>query len=54
MAYPTVDTYFSKRYNKEYDLVYGQKRLNTGYEFNAETTNVLGSFASTPSPPYPE
>ena len=40
MAYPTVDTYFSKRYNKEYDLVYGQKRLNTGYEFNAETTEL--------------
>lgn len=40
MLYPTVDTYFSKRYNKEYDLVYGQKRLNTGYEFNAETTEL--------------
>ena len=40
MTLNTPETYFAKKYNKEYDLDYGQKRLDTGYNFNTETTNL--------------
>lgn len=34
------ETYFYKKYNKEYSILYGQQRLNTGYNFNSETTEL--------------
>lgn len=40
MTLNTPETYFAKKYNKEYDLDYGQKRIDTGYNFNTETTNL--------------
>lgn len=40
LALNTPETYYAKKYNTDYDLVYGQQRLNTGYNFNAETTDL--------------
>lgn len=40
MTLNTPETYFAKKYNKQYDLDYGQKRLDTGYNFNTETTSL--------------
>ena len=34
------DNYFSKKYKKQYNLTYGQKRLDTGYNFNKETSDL--------------
>lgn len=34
------ETYFYKKYNKKYSILYGQQRLNTGYNFNSETTEL--------------
>lgn len=34
------ETYYSKLYEKEYNLIYGQKRINTNYNFNKDTKNV--------------
>lgn len=43
MSLDTPETYFAKKYNKQYDLVYGQKRLDTGYNFNSEVTELYDS-----------
>lgn len=40
MSLDTPETYFAKKYNTEYDLTYGQQRMNTGYNFNSETTEL--------------
>lgn len=40
MSLDTPDTYFAKKYNTEYDLTYGQQRMNTGYNFNSEVTEL--------------
>lgn len=40
MSLDTPETYFASKYNKKYDMIYGQKRLNTGYNFNSETTDL--------------
>lgn len=40
LSLETPDTYYAKKYNKEYDIDYGQKRLNTGYNFNEETEDL--------------
>lgn len=34
------ESYYSKKYSNEYNLVYGQKRIDTNYNFNKETTEV--------------
>lgn len=34
------ETYYYKKYNKDYSQLYGQQRLNTGYNFNSETTDL--------------
>lgn len=36
-----VDNYYLGKYKKEYGVSYGQKRLNTNYNFNAETEDLL-------------
>ena len=33
--------YFSEKYRNEYGIDYGQKRINTNYNFNADTTELL-------------
>lgn len=40
MSLETPETYFAKKYNTEYDLTYGQQRMNTGYNFNSEITEL--------------
>ena len=40
MSLDTPDTYFAKKYSTEYDLTYGQQRMNTGYSFNSEVTEL--------------
>lgn len=40
LAAETPDTYYASKYNKEYNITYGQKRLDTGYNFNAETEDL--------------
>lgn len=35
------DSYYSKKYLNEYGVDYGQKRLNTAYNFNSDTTELL-------------
>lgn len=40
MSLETPETYFAKKYSTEYDLTYGQQRLDTGYSFNSETTEL--------------
>lgn len=34
------DSYYSKKYKNEYNLVYGQKRIDTNYNFNKDTKEV--------------
>jgi hypothetical protein len=40
MSLETPETYFAKKYNTDYSLTYGQQRLDTGYNFNSETTDL--------------
>lgn len=40
LALDTPDTFLSKKYRKEYGVDYGQKRIDTAYEFNNETTEI--------------
>lgn len=34
------ETYYSKRYENEYNLIYGQKRIDTNYNFNKDIKEV--------------
>lgn len=34
------ESYYSKLYENEYNLIYGQKRINTNYNFNKDTKDV--------------
>lgn len=34
------ETYYSKMYSNEYNLVYGQKRIDTNYNFNKDTQEI--------------
>lgn len=34
------ETYYSKMYKNEYNIIYGQKRIDTNYNFNKDTKNV--------------
>lgn len=40
LALDTPDTFLAKKYRKEYGVDYGQKRIDTAYEFNNETTEI--------------
>lgn len=40
MSLDTPGTYFAQKYETEYDLIYGQQRMNTGYNFNSEVTEL--------------
>lgn len=34
------ESYYAKKYENEYNIIYGQKRIDTNYNFNQETKNV--------------
>ena len=34
------ESYYAKKYENEYNVIYGQKRIDTNYNFNEETKNV--------------
>lgn len=40
MSTKTPETYFSKKYKNEYQIEYGQQRLDTKYNFNNESNNL--------------
>ena len=41
LALESNDSYCSEKYKNEYGVEYGQKRINTNYNFNNETVNML-------------
>ena len=43
MKYKGGDTYYEKKYSSEFGLEYGEKKINTGYAFNSQTTQLLDS-----------
>jgi hypothetical protein len=40
MSLDSEDNFYLKRYNNDYGVNYGQKRINTAYNFNTETQNL--------------
>jgi hypothetical protein len=40
MSLGTPETHFAKKYRTEYDLIYGQLRMDTGYNFNSDVTEL--------------
>lgn len=40
MKQEAPETYYAKKYNKQYDITYGQQRLDTGYNFNSDNTDL--------------
>lgn len=40
MSLETPETYYAKKYDRQYDIDYGQQRLNTGYNFNSDNTDL--------------
>lgn len=41
MRLETPETKFSNKYNKRYDIDYGQQRIKTGFEFSSDITELL-------------
>lgn len=41
MKYDTPETQYAKRYDNDYSQVYGQQRLDTGYNFDSETKELI-------------
>ena len=41
MKYNTPDTQYAKRYSTDYNQTYGQQRLDTGYNFDSETKDLI-------------
>jgi len=41
MKYKSNDTYYENKYSNEFGLVYGEKKINTGFAFNSNTTQLL-------------
>lgn len=41
LALKDKDSYLEGKYKNEYSVDYGQKRINTAYNFNSETTDLL-------------
>lgn len=58
MNYEETDTHFEKKYKNEYNLIYGQKRIDTNYNFNKDTSKIYegnvfqNSLTVTDSSPY--
>lgn len=40
MSLDTPETYYAQKYKKNYSIDYGQQRLDTGYNFNQENTDL--------------
>lgn len=40
MSLDTPETYYVSKYNSQYDIIYGQQRMDTGYNFNSENTDL--------------
>ena len=40
MSLDGPETYYSKKYETEYNIKYGQQRLDTGYNFNGESNEL--------------
>lgn len=40
MSLETPETYYAKKYDRQYDIDYGLQRLNTGYNFNSDNTDL--------------
>lgn len=48
MKYNNGSTYYEKKYKGEYGLEYAEKKINTGYQFNSETKQLMETpFTST-------
>lgn len=43
MKYKSGGTYYENKYSNEFGLEYGEKKINTGFAFNSETTQLLDS-----------
>lgn len=41
MKYKSGDTYYENKYSGEFGLDYGEKKINTGFAFNSQTTQLL-------------
>lgn len=41
MKYNENDSYYETKYKKEHNTEYGEKRINTGYAYNTNTTELL-------------
>ena len=41
MKYNTPETQYAKRYETDYHQTYGQQRMNTGYNFDSETKELI-------------
>lgn len=41
LSLPSNDSYIAKTYKNEYSIDYGQKRINTNYNFNSETKDLF-------------
>lgn len=51
MALNTNGDYYAEKYKNEYGVDYGQKRINTNYNFNADTKDLLTDNVFTKSIP---
>lgn len=40
MSLDTPETYYASKYDSQYDITYGQQRMDTGYNFNSENTDL--------------
>lgn len=41
MKYKSNDTYYENKYSNEFGISYGEKKINTGFAFNSNTTQLL-------------
>lgn len=41
MKFNSSDTYYEKKYDNKYGFEYGQARINTGYQFNTDTEELM-------------
>lgn len=43
MKYNSGDSYYENKYKGEFGLEYGEKKINTGFAFNSQTTQLLNT-----------
>lgn len=43
MKYKSGDSYYENKYKGEFGLEYGEKKINTGFAFNSQTTQLLNT-----------